>query len=537
MNNPAAPQKMSVLESLANKNVLILGATGFLGKVLFAMMLEQVPTINRIFLLIRSQAERTVLERFTDEILRSPALESLRSSKGDTFEQFIKSKVKILDGDASLPSLGMDKKTRHYLATRIDLVINSAGLVDFFPEVDRSLNTNTFGAIHAAEFTRHCSNAKLIHISTCYVAPSQDGTYLEEIHPVKSKEGFAWDAHAELTALKEKINDINSQTLPNNEAIKAKINLGKSRAELWGFNNTYCYTKALAEALLTKDYPDIPCAIIRPSIIESALSFPIAGWNEGGNTTAPLSHLIGGWYPYIVAKKDIIVDIIPVDVVCQNILLIASALLSNRARRIYQLGTSDSDPLRVKDIILYARKWYQHNRSGQLWENITRYIRTFKNASALNENHAFTPQKLADLLKKSGKLTDKIIRIKQLANIITRPIQIGAKFFRKIAKINRIFQPFTHDNYYVFSSKAIHELQAIESNFNHDMRELNWQNYWMNTHMPGLDRWIFPQYTSKTATQDHRSPRIILEDNLRSLVLLDERINAPQQEKTEAVIS
>jgi long-chain acyl-CoA synthetase len=519
MDAVTSDNKISILNAFHNKNVLILGATGFLGKVLFAMILEKVPTIKGIYLLIRDKNEQNVLDRFTKEILFSPVFEPARKKNTVSFERLIKDKVKIIHGDVSFPGLGMNKENYDYLTQKIDLVINCTGLVDFFPEVERSFAINTLGAIHAAEFTRNCVEAKLIQISTCYVAPSQDGKYDEEMLLIKSKSGLVLDVDDEITDLLNSIKEIKNNNLSEEEKYQAQVNLGASRTEFWGFNNTYCYTKALAEAAITKLFSDVSIAIVRPTIIESAMSFPKKGWNEGFNTTSPLCYLAGGWYPYIVCRDKINIDIIPVDVVCQNILLIASTLMTNEAEKIYQISTSSTNPLNMEQIMYYARSWHQRNRIDSLDGKMGHYLRTFKKLSAINQEHFLSPQRLAESLVKVSKLVDVLIPVKALRSRVNQPITKCSKLLTKIAKIHQVFQPFINDRQYVFTANAIEKIQPLELEFHSNVAELNWKYYWHNVHLPGLAQWIFPHYKAKTYKQRIYNAEYKLNISLDSVVL------------------
>ncbi len=54
----------SVRESLRGKNILLIGATGFIGKVWLSNLLSDLPEIGRIFLLVRRNRTVTSLQRF-----------------------------------------------------------------------------------------------------------------------------------------------------------------------------------------------------------------------------------------------------------------------------------------------------------------------------------------------------------------------------------------------------------------------------------------------------------------------------------------
>ena len=71
----------------------------------------------------------------------------------------------------------------------------------------------------------------------------------------------------------------------------------------------------------------LPIAIVRPSIVETSTDLPFAGWNEGINTSAPLSYLLGTYFRQLPTNERKCLDVIPVDMVCRGMTLIAAALI------------------------------------------------------------------------------------------------------------------------------------------------------------------------------------------------------------------
>jgi fatty acyl-CoA reductase len=47
--------------------------------------------------------------------------------------------------------------------------------------------------------------------------------------------------------------------------------------------NTYTFTKAIAESLVLKECKNIPCAIVRPSIVGASWREPFPGWIDNFN--------------------------------------------------------------------------------------------------------------------------------------------------------------------------------------------------------------------------------------------------------------
>ncbi|KAK9126436.1 hypothetical protein Scep_015282 [Stephania cephalantha] len=73
-----------------------------------------------------------------------------------------------------------------------------------------------------------------------------------------------------------------------NEAVRAQkgekeamTELGLKRARLFGWPNTYVFTKAMGEMLIGRLRENLPIVIIRPTIITSTFKEPFPGWIEG----------------------------------------------------------------------------------------------------------------------------------------------------------------------------------------------------------------------------------------------------------------
>lgn len=57
---------VSISEWYAGKNVLITGATGFMGKVLVEKLLRSCPDVNALYILVRPKAGQSMSERVQD---------------------------------------------------------------------------------------------------------------------------------------------------------------------------------------------------------------------------------------------------------------------------------------------------------------------------------------------------------------------------------------------------------------------------------------------------------------------------------------
>ena len=84
---------LDVRAQLEGARLLVLGGTGFLGKIFWVMMLARFPSVGRIYLLVRKSKTKTSEERFWSEIATSECLDPLRTLHGDGFEAFLKEKI------------------------------------------------------------------------------------------------------------------------------------------------------------------------------------------------------------------------------------------------------------------------------------------------------------------------------------------------------------------------------------------------------------------------------------------------------------
>lgn len=88
--------------------------------------------------------------------------------------------------------------------------------------------------------------------------------------------------------------------------------------------NTYTYTKALAETLLSEECQNLPVAIVRPSIVTAAWREPLRGWVDNLNGPTGLVVAVGkGVMRTMLYDGNAIADLIPVDTVI-NLMITAA---------------------------------------------------------------------------------------------------------------------------------------------------------------------------------------------------------------------
>src|SRR6266478_2684585 len=75
-------ERLSVRENLANRHLLRIGVTGFIGKVWLVDLLENIPNIGKITLLIRRNRTTSALRRFEKIVEESPTFDTLHERHG-----------------------------------------------------------------------------------------------------------------------------------------------------------------------------------------------------------------------------------------------------------------------------------------------------------------------------------------------------------------------------------------------------------------------------------------------------------------------
>src|SRR5207248_7449202 len=131
--------------------------------------------------LIRRNRTTSAQRRFEKIVEESPAFDTLDKQHGRKLGAFLSEKVEVAEGDVSLPGLGLDEATQARLERSLDLIVNSAGLTDFNPDLRDALTSNVDSTLHLLEFLRRCKRAGLMHLSTCYVVGMRDGRVGEQL--------------------------------------------------------------------------------------------------------------------------------------------------------------------------------------------------------------------------------------------------------------------------------------------------------------------------------------------------------------------
>src|SRR5258708_39313566 len=134
--------------------MMLIGVTGFIGKVWLANTLMDLPKIGRIYLLIRRQKSTPAQRRFEKIVEESPVFDPLFEKYGLEFGAYLRDQVEVVEGDVTQAGLGGDTELARRLKINLDLIVNSSGLTDFNQDLRDVLTTDTDASMNILELGR-----------------------------------------------------------------------------------------------------------------------------------------------------------------------------------------------------------------------------------------------------------------------------------------------------------------------------------------------------------------------------------------------
>ncbi|HVA79713.1 MAG TPA: AMP-binding protein, partial [Candidatus Binataceae bacterium] len=531
----AARGAMAPLEDIFSKrHILLTGATGFLGKVFLMLLLRWHPELQRVFILVRGD-EKSSANRFRREILDSPVMAPLREYLGSRFDRYVEEKIIVLPGDITTPGL-LAPDAAPIKPGTLDAVVHSAGLVNFEASLSKSIEVNAGGVANVIGFCR-ATGAAMLHISTCYVAGAADGHRFEDDLPSNwcpiGGKGFNLereirDARAAVARVEAESRDQQRQAelrgesddrgagIETREAAlehrrKAWVEdrlkeIGRQRAQKWGWPNTYSYTKSLGEQLVLGARGELEVTVVRPAVIESALADPFPGWNQGVNTSAPLTYLSGRGYRFYPAKANLVLDVIPVDLAAHAMIPILGALLARRQHPVYQLCTSDRNPLPMRRLVELTALTNRRDHRGDKG-SAARMAKHLEAVVVSQSTYDLASETLPRILKRGAEIARSIVG--EESEYIKR-LEARIDTFKDNTELARglveVYRPYIQELIYTFHGanvRALYATLAPQDAAHHPYRpdKIDWRDYWMNIHMPGLRRHIFGQLDLHTRRQ------------------------------------
>ncbi|XP_023673586.1 fatty acyl-CoA reductase 1-like isoform X2 [Paramormyrops kingsleyae] len=443
----------SIADFYAGKNILITGATGFMGKVLVEKLLRSCPDINALYILVRPKANQSPKDRI-DNMLKSKLFSKLKEVSTDFQQKFVP-----ISSDLMQPGLGLSTEDEDMLKAHIHVIFHCAATIRFDEPLKRALRLNVAATQELLGLAEHMPKLEaFIHISTAYAHCNhkhiEDVVYPSPVEPNILLSSLEWMDDSI-------VDDITLRLLAD-------------------WPNTYTFTKALAESIVNQHGEKFNTAIVRPSIIVASWREPFPGWID--NLNGPSGVLVAagkGVMRTMMADNNAVADIIPVDVVI-NLMLAAgwyTAVQRPQSTLVYNCTTGGVNPI--------------------LWGDIERSVMsTFKqiplDKAFRRPNANFTSSYLSNRFwnlfthKVPALAYDTYLRLSG-----NEPMMM--KLYKKLHKAAGLLEYFSVRQW-SWSSKNLDMLKGQlsaedQQNFNFDVGHLNWLEY-MEKYCIGAKKYI-----------------------------------------------
>ncbi|KAL3534111.1 hypothetical protein ACH5RR_002572 [Cinchona calisaya] len=472
MERPHEDDGIGITKFLGGKTFLVTGATGFLGKGIYM-------------------------------IIDVDLFKCLKQTHGKSYQAFMLSKIVPVVGNVCETNLGLDKDTMHMLVKEVDIIINSAANTTFDERYDVALDINTRGPSRLMTFTKQCRKVKLflqtfILCNAAYVNGRRQGTVMEKAFSVgesiaKGSLLFGAD-HIFLPTLnvKDEIKLVleSKQAVEDNVLAQEMKSLGLERANKFGWQDTYVFTKAMGEMLIDRLRGNIPVVIIRPSVIESTYREPFPGWMEGNRMMDPVVLYYGkGQLSGFLVDPNGVLDVVPVDMAV-NATLAAMAKHREAGKsecNVYQIASSVVNPLVFKDL---ATLVFEHFNSFPWVDSKGKPIRvpkmelfcSMEDFASHLWRHAISRSGLAAMAQPGGGKMSK-----KYESICRKSVE-QAKY------LANLYEPYTFyvgrlDNSNTQLLMGCMSKEEIRQ-FGFDVENIDWKDYISNIHIPGLRRHV-----------------------------------------------
>ncbi|XP_010248281.1 PREDICTED: fatty acyl-CoA reductase 2-like, partial [Nelumbo nucifera] len=262
--------------------------------------------------------------------------------------------------------------------------------------------------------------------------------------------------------------------------------LGLERAQLYGWQDTYVFTKAMGEMLLNSMRGDIPVVIMRPSVIESTLREPFPGWIEGIRMMDPiiLSYGKGQLTGFLTDPKTVL-DVIPADMVVNATM---AAMAKHGAAQkpelhVYQVASSVVNPLSYQDLV---RLFYDYFTSFPCKDSKGRsvHVSRMKLFSSMDD---FSSHLQTDVIQRSREVVSN-------GKLSKKDEYLFQKLTDQAKHLANIYEPYTFyggrfDN---TNTEMLMEDMSEEErrSFGFDAKSIDWKEYFSKIHIPGLRRHV-----------------------------------------------
>ncbi|XP_043483842.1 fatty acyl-CoA reductase wat-like [Leptopilina heterotoma] len=285
-----------------DQSIFITGGTGFLGTLLIEKLLRSCPKLKTIYILARQKKGKQIQDR-VKEMTNLQIFEPLRAIDPN-FEK----KLVPMSGDLMKPNFKLSDKDLKIIQKEVSIVFHVAATTRFDELLKIALQVNVDSVKTMLDICKECKKLKaFVYVSTAFSNCIYE--HIEEkVYPAPM-------SHEDLTNLVGVMDELN---MSEEEEIEfTNLIIGK-------YPNTYCFSKSIAENVVSKYAKELPVSVYRFSIALAALKEPLEGWLDPKQAITQTLIRIGlGIIRVIYVNSNATMETVPIDFACNC--LIASA--------------------------------------------------------------------------------------------------------------------------------------------------------------------------------------------------------------------
>ncbi len=172
----------AVKEKVMFGNILLTGATGFLGSHILNELLKK--TDSKIYCLVHGDDDSLAEDRLR---------QTISFYFGDKYDNLLGKRINVISGDVAKENLGLNDEEYERLGNQIDTILHSAVMVNYSGDYSLIEKVNVFGTKIMIDFAQKY-NCKLNHISTMQDTEKRDNKSVElDFREVSSELDYSYD--------------------------------------------------------------------------------------------------------------------------------------------------------------------------------------------------------------------------------------------------------------------------------------------------------------------------------------------------------